>query len=91
MTRSGVERAAAYRSTMDAVALVANLIENVDLDDALEIARSADTIGPMLLPTEWARGNRNTEDAKALLVPLIAFRAEARKIRDRAAAEHIAR
>ena len=91
MKRSGAERAAAYRSAMDVVALVATLVENVDLDEAFDIARSADTIGPILLPTEWARGSRNTEDAKALLMPLITFRTAARKIRDRAAAERLIR
>jgi len=63
---------------------VANLVENLQLDEALEIAQSADTLGPMLVPTEWIRGNQNTTDAKALLRPLIAFRNAAREIRDRA-------
>jgi len=79
----GDARAAMYRSTLAGVTLVADLVENLELDEALEIAQSADTLGPMLVPTEWIRGNQNTTDAKALLKPLIAFRNAAREIRDR--------
>lgn len=75
-----------YRGTISFVAGVANMIEHLPLEAALDIAISADTLGPIFLPTEWMLGWQNTDDAKELLGALIQFRNAARRIRARAAA-----
>lgn len=84
--RSDVEIADGYRRTLDGVFVIATMVETLELDLALDVARIADAFAPILLPSEWIRGNQNIQDARALLVPLVAFREAARIIRDRARA-----
>ena len=69
-----------FNAVMDTVVLVAQVVRDLNLDDAREIAQNALDFGPFFDPTAWNKGHRNCEQQLALLRPLVLFQRAVRTI-----------
>lgn len=57
------------------------LSQDIPLDDLLAIVRRAETLGPIIDPTKWMRGGqKNLNDAGALISAAIQFRASVSRV-----------
>jgi len=73
-------RADEFKSVMNSVVLLGQVVRDLDLDGAQEIAQRALDFGPFIDPTAWNKGYKNCEQQLALLAPLIQFQRAVRKI-----------
>ena len=69
-----------FKAVMNSVVLLGQVVRDLDLDGAQEVAQRALDFGPFFDPTAWNKGHKNCEQQLALLEPLIQFQRAVRKI-----------
>lgn len=69
-----------YETMMQQVLLMGSLVRDWDIQGALDQIGHADSIGIMLDPTAWKRGQKNMHDYESLLRALMPFKAAVLKL-----------
>jgi hypothetical protein len=64
-----------YESTMDQLVLVAQLMEQLDLEYAMKVIDRSHAMGPFLDPTKYMNGMQNLKDAEQLVGAGLKFQA----------------
>ena len=67
-----------YQRVQDSLVMLAQMMKSLDLDLDEFLARisDADSIGPMIDPTLWMRGNKKLENVRRLAVTAKTFQDE---------------
>ncbi len=77
MTDVTFDYAAEFRQLEEAVRMIAPMLLTVDVENISKaLYQDVDTIGPILFPTEWIRGQRNIAEQReffAAVSPLVRF------------------
>ncbi len=74
-----------YRMVMQQLGLAAGLLADLPLQRALALVRRAESIGPLLAPSEWMYGGAtNLEQARRLLEPAVKLALAVRELRKEA-------
>lgn len=75
-----------YEQLQVQVLLVGGLVREWDIDGALEAIGHADSVGPIVDPTAWMRGQASMHDYERMLRALLPFKAVVEEIAGKAVA-----
>lgn len=75
-----------FRATWAAVLAVARTAQIIPIEDVqklIETANMAESIGPILYPSEYQRGNNNLDDQRLVARGFLEFRKAIDKVREK--------